>query len=77
MYTSYYDRVFTCLRNSSLRIRHFFLIRLRRRIRQILLYEQNTYLIQVASPCFYVFPMFWKVASSGVGGGGGRSPQKF
>jgi len=38
-YTSFYDKVFTCLRNSSLRlIRHFFLIPLRWRIRQILLY---------------------------------------
>jgi len=34
-----YDRVFTCLHNSSVRpIRHFFLIPLRRRIRQILLH---------------------------------------
>jgi len=33
MYTSFYDRVFTCLHNSSL-----FLIPLRWRIRQILLY---------------------------------------
>jgi len=37
-------------------------------------YEQNTHLIQIASPCFRVFPMFWKVASSSVGGGGERSP---
>jgi len=38
-YTSFYDGVFTCLHNSSLRlIRHFFLIPLRWRIRQILLY---------------------------------------
>ena len=27
-------------------------------------YEQNAYLIQIASPCFHVFPMFWKVASA-------------
>jgi len=40
MHTSYYnkvygfyDRVFTCLRNSSLLFRHFFLIPLRWRIR--------------------------------------------
>jgi len=40
-YTSFYDRVFTCLCNSSLcLIRHFFLIRLRWRIRQISLYQQ-------------------------------------
>jgi len=38
-YTSCYDRVFTCLHNSSLRLnRDFFLIPLRWRIRQILLY---------------------------------------
>jgi len=47
MYQSYYDkvcellygRVVTCLHNSSLRLNHhFFLIALRRRIRQILLH---------------------------------------
>jgi len=39
-YTSFYDKVFTCLRNSSLRlIRHFFLIPLRWRIRQVILYH--------------------------------------
>ena len=38
----FYDRVFTCLHNSSLRLnRHFFLIPLRWRIRQILLYQKN------------------------------------
>jgi len=38
-YTSFDDKVFTCLHNSSLRlIRHYFLIPLRWRIRQILLY---------------------------------------
>jgi len=38
-YTSFYDRVFICLHNSAVRlIRHFFLIPLRWRIRQILLY---------------------------------------
>jgi len=38
-YTSFYDRVFTGLHNSSVRlIRHFFLIPLGWRIRQILLY---------------------------------------
>jgi len=37
-YTSFYDGVFTCLHNSSLRLnRHFFLIPLRWRIGQILL----------------------------------------
>jgi len=36
------DRVFTCLHNSSLRLnRHFFLIPLRLRIRQILLYFRS------------------------------------
>jgi len=41
--TGLYDRVFTCLCNSSLRlIRHFFLILLRWRIRQILLYYQDS-----------------------------------
>jgi len=39
-------------------------------------YEQNPHLIQIASPYFCVFPMFWKVASSGVGGGGARLPPK-
>jgi len=38
-YSSFYDRVFACLPNSSLRlIRHFFPIPLRWRIRQIVLY---------------------------------------
>jgi len=37
-YMSFYDRVFTCLHNLSLRlIRHFLLIPLRWRITQILL----------------------------------------
>jgi len=41
-YTSFYDRVFICLHNSSVRlIRHFFLIPLRWRIRQILLYKAH------------------------------------
>ena len=39
-----YDRVFTCFHNSSLGLnRHFFLIHLRWRIRQILLYWQNPF----------------------------------
>jgi len=47
-YTSCYDRVFTCLHNSSVRlIRHFFLIPLRWRIREILLYLD----LSVAAPC--------------------------
>jgi len=42
-YTSFYDRVFTFLHNSSLHLnRNFFLIPLRWRIRQILLYHQRT-----------------------------------
>jgi len=42
-YTSLYDRVFTCLHNSSLRlIRHIFLITLRWWIKQILLYFKKS-----------------------------------
>jgi len=64
-YTSFYDEVFTCLHNSSLRlIRHFFLIPLRWRIRQILLitgiYWRMFYISQDMTH-FHFFDSLWSV----------------
>jgi len=56
-YTSFYDIVFTCLRNSSLRlIRHFFLIPLRWRIRQAWVKQLRTWNVFFITMQF----IFWR-----------------